>query len=166
MAPSAKPPTSLKLGIQILGNAEQRLDLFAKLEELGFIERSQDIVLNVGYYFEEDGRAARDKAEALLRDHPAVMKTKSFTDLGTKRKVSDTFEAEPEAEGGEEDDDETPLERYAREQGEVGGDVIGEFAQHHGVEKVTISALGKTVELTPETRERAADLLRRSITGE
>jgi hypothetical protein len=163
MAPSAKPPTSLKLGIQILGNAEQRLDLFAKLEELGFIERSQDIVLNVGYYFEEDGRVARDKAEALLRDHPAVMKTKSFTDLGTKRKVSDTFEAEPEAEDGE--DDETPLERYAREQGEADGDVIGEFAQHHGVEKVTISALGKTVELTPATRERAAEL-RRSVVGE
>lgn len=136
MAPSAKPPTSLKLSIQIFGNTEQRLDLFAQLEELGFIERSQDIVLNVGYFFEEEGRAARDKAEALLRDHPAVMKTKSFTDLGTKRKVSDTFEAEPE--DGE--DDETPLERYAREQDEAGS----------SIKSVTLGAGGRSVTLSPE----------------
>lgn len=130
MAPSAKPPTSLKLSIQILGDAEQRLDLFTKLEELGFIIRSQDIVLNIGYYFEEEGRAARDQAEALLRDHPAVMRTKSFTDLGTKRKVSDTLPAEPDDEPDEDEDDETPLERYAREQGAAVGNAIGEFAQH------------------------------------
>lgn len=151
MAPSAKPPTSLKLGIQISGNAEERLDLFAQLEALGFIERSQDIVLNVGYYFEEDGRAARDKAEALLRDHPAVMKTKSFTDLGTKRKVSDTFEAEPEA--SDDEDDETPLERALREATD-------------GAESVTLTHIGpggqrgRSVTLTAETRERAAEVLR------
>lgn len=113
----AKPPTTLKIFIQSYGSREQLLDLFDRLNALGFLERSQDIALNVGYYVEEEGKAARDAAEALLRDHPAVMKTKSYTDWGTKRKISETF---PSADEGdeEEEDDETPLERYAREQEE------------------------------------------------
>lgn len=117
MTASAKPPTTLKVGVQIVGTPAQILDLFERLNELGLLERSQDVVLNVGYYFEGEGHAARERVEALLRDHPAIVKTKSYTDLGTKRKVSDTFEpAEPA-----EDDDETPLERWEREQAEQGG---------------------------------------------
>jgi hypothetical protein len=156
MAASPKPPTSLKISIAAFGSAEQRLDLFAQLEALGYLERSQDIVLNVGYYFEEDGRIARDKAETLLRDHPAVLKTKSFTDLGTKRKVSDTFEAEAEAD---EEDDETPLEAWERQQ--------AERIEASGVGSVTLTHRSpgqsdRVVELTPETRKRAEEALHRS----
>lgn len=133
MAASPKPPTTLKISIQTVGTAESIANLFTQLGELGFLERSQDIVLNVGYYFENDGRAARDKAAALLRDHPAVLKTKSFTDLGTKQKISDTFEP---AEEADDDEDETPLERWARGQGgAIGADLSS-------VEKVTLSGRG------------------------
>lgn len=161
MAASPKPPTTLKISIQTVGTAESIADLFTQLGELGFLERSQDIVLNVGYYFEDDGRAARDKAAALLRDHPAVLKTKSFTDLGTKQKISDTFEIEPAEGDDDEDGDETPLERWEREQAEQ---AIGESLG--SVESVTLSARGRTVTLTAETGARAAEMLRRSVSGE
>lgn len=158
MAATTKPPTTLKISIQTFGSPEKILELFEKLNELGLLERSQDFVLNVGYYFEEDGRAARERVEALLRDHDAVMKTKSFTDLGTKRKVSDTFEP---AEEADDDEDETPLERWEREQAEQ---AIGESLG--SVESVTLSARGRTVTLTAETGARAAEMLRRSVSGE
>lgn len=108
-----KPPTTLKVVIRTLGTQDQVADLFAQLADLGLLSRAKDINLNVGYYFEADGLSARDKVEALLRDHPAVMKTKSTTACTTKRPVSDSLPDAGNADD-EDDDEELPLERYAR----------------------------------------------------
>lgn len=61
----------------------------------------------------------------------------------------------------------TPMDEAIRK----AGGVLADFTQRHGVEKVTLTHRvpgepDRTVELTPETRERATELLRRSITGE
>lgn len=99
------PDTKLTLKIRTAGTLDEVGDLFAQLNALGFLVRSQDVTLVCGYYIEDDAMAARAAAEELLGEHPAVFKTKSTTALTTKRAIAlpppdedDDDEEEPEEE--------------------------------------------------------------------
>lgn len=158
MALSSKPPTTLQIVIQTLGKREDVADLFDKLNELGVLDRSLDIVLKVGVYYEFNGREIRRQVHELLKTHPAVLRSKSGAHLTTKLMADEKlFETEADLEGDEpedseddEEEDETPLERYAREQVEAGGDESVTLTHYSNGQR------GRSVTLTAETSRPSA----------
>jgi hypothetical protein len=81
----SKPCTILTLDVVAIGTEEQLDDLFKQLNERGYLARSKKFKLEVEFYDEEDGLAARNQAKSLLGAHPAVLNTKSMTTIQTKQ---------------------------------------------------------------------------------
>lgn len=115
----SKPPTTLKLNLQTLGKREDVADLFDQLNALGVLDRSLDITLTVGVYFEWQARELRRAVHDLIKEHPAIVRTKSYVQLATKTTADERILETPDdiaAEPDEDEDDVPPLLRYEREQ--------------------------------------------------
>lgn len=123
---ASKPPVTLKIAIQTIGTREDVADLFARLNELGVVDRSLDIVLNAGFYVEEQGRDTRRQVIELLKTHPAVFRKKSGAHLASRwmaderlfETVADMEEAAEDED--DEDDGQLSLDDWARDQAERG----------------------------------------------